>query len=111
MKLTIFAKKLTSKDGRTFFRYITTLNRKCEDGTVEEVTTQVKFREDCGAPKGDECPMNIIVDKKDCNYREKIETYTSEDGDERDYKKKTLWISGWTKGEPYVDTSMDEFVD
>ena len=111
MKLTIFAKKLTSKNGRDFYRYITTLTRKCPDGTTEDVTVQVKFRDECGAPKGESCPVNIIVDKKDCNYREKIKTYTAEDGDEKDYQEKVLWVAAWTLGEPYVDTSMDEFVD
>ena len=112
MKLTIFSKKLTSKDGRTFYRYITTLKRKAEDGSIEEVTTSVKFREECGAPKGDACPMNIIVDKEDCNYREKVETYHDQDGEEQAYLNKTLWISGWTESpEKYVDTSMDQFVE
>ena len=111
MKLTIFAKKLTSKDGRTYFRYSTTLKRKNEDGEVEEVYTTVKFREECGSPAGASCPMNIVVDKTDCNYREKIKTYTSEDGDEKDYLEKVLWIAAWTQGEAYVDTSMDYFVE
>jgi hypothetical protein len=107
MKLTIFAKKLTSKEGRPFYKYLTTLTKK--DG--DEVTCTVKFREDAGAPKGEECPMNILVDKTDCNYREKQQTYEDKDGNEEEFTSKTLWISAWTKGEPYVDTSMDEFVD
>ena len=107
MKLTIFAKKRTTKDGRPFYSYLTTLTKK--DG--EEVTVQVKFRDDCGAPKGENCPMNIVVDKTNCNYSEKIRTYEDKDGNEEQFTDKVLWINAWSEGEPYVDTSMDEFVD
>jgi hypothetical protein len=55
--------------------------------------------------------MNIVVDKTNCNYREKDETYTDADGNEEAYTSKTLWVSAWTMGEPYVDTSMDDFED
>ena len=105
MKLTIFAKKLTSKEGRPFAKYFSTLTKK----SGEEITVQVKFREDCGAPKAEECPMNILVDKTACNYREKLQTYEDADGNEEEYTSKILWVSAWQKGEPYVDTSMDEF--
>ena len=112
MKLTIFAKKLVTKEGKTYYRYISTLKRMAENGEVEEISTQVKFKEECGAPKGESCPMNIILDKKDANFRSKIETYVDkETGEEKDYLKKTLWISKWEEGEPYVDTSMDEFIE
>ena len=111
MQIPIFAKKKVTKEGKIFYRYITTLKRRTEDGDVEEVTTEVKFKEDCGAPKGEECPVNILVEKKDCNYREKIDTYTDEDGVEKDYLKKVLWVSSWNLGEPYVDTSMDDFIE
>lgn len=107
MKLAIFAKKLTSKEGRPFAKYFTTLTKK----SGEEIMVQVKFREDCGAPKPEECPMNIVVDKTNCNYREKTSSYVDEDGNEEEYTAKTLWVSAWTMGEPYVDTSMDEFED
>lgn len=107
MKLTIFAKKRTTKDGRPFYNYLTTLTKK--DG--EEVTMQVKFRDDCGQPKGENCPMNIVVEKTSCNYSEKIRTYEDKDGNKEKTIDKVLWINAWTEGEPYVDTSMDEFVD
>lgn len=107
MKLAIFAKKLTTKQGKPFTKYFTTLTKK----NGEEIMVQVKFREECGAPKQEECPMNIVVDKTDCNYREKTSAYTDEDGNEGEFTEKTLWVSAWTMGEPYVDTSMDEFED
>ena len=80
MKLAIFAKKLTSREGRPFAKYFTTLTKK----SGEEIMVQVKFREDCGAPKPEECPMNIVVDKTDCNYREKTSSYVDEDGNDLD---------------------------
>ena len=104
MQATIFAKKMTSKDGRQFNRFITKLTRK--DG--EEVTMNVKFREDCGEPK--ECPCNIVFDKADANFREKLEQYADkETGEAKEAVSRTLWISKWELGEPYVDTSMDDF--
>ena len=106
MQATIFAKKMTSKDGRQFNRYITTLTK--QDGT--EVVMNVKFQEKCGEPK-DNCPCNIVFDKKDANFREKLEKYTDkETGEAKEALSRTLWISAWEYGEPYVDTSMDEFV-
>ena len=107
MKATIFAKKMTSKDGRQFNRYITTLKKA--DGT--EVTMNVKFREACGEPK-DSCPCNIVFDKENANFREKLEqSQDKETGEAKEAVSRTLWISAWEYGEPYVDTSMDEFVE
>lgn len=104
MQAAIFAKKMTSKDGRNFNRYITKLTKK--DGEV--VTMNVKFREECGEPKN--CPCNIEFDKADANYTEKLDKYVDkETGEVKEAVSKTLWISNWIEGEPYVDTSMDEF--
>ena len=69
MEKTIFAKKRSTKDGtRTFNTYFTKLT---DTTTGEEFTVQVKFREECGQPKGDECPINIMFDKNDANFTEK----------------------------------------
>ena len=104
MEATIFAKKMTSRDGRSYNRYLTKLTKK--DGS--EVTMNVKFREECGEPK--ECPCNIVFDKSDANYVEKLEKYTDkETGEEKETTSKTLWIGKWDFGTPYVDTSLDEF--
>lgn len=106
MKLTIFAKKRTTEDGKkSFYTYFTKLNKK--DGT--EITSSVKFREDCGQPDGKACPMNIVVDKSDANFNEKGITYEDKDGNVQDAIERVLWISDWKEGEPYVDTSLDEF--
>ena len=63
MKLTVFAKKRTTTEGKRFYIYLTQLTRK-EDG--EHVTVQVKFPEGF-APKYDDCPINIIVEKDKAN--------------------------------------------
>lgn len=112
MELTIFGKKGTTKEGKVFYRYLTKLEKK--DGT--EITTAVKFREECGSPRGDKCPMIINVNKKDCNFSSKTvtEVYKDDEGneEERDYVNNVLWVSAWTDTDKqYVDTSMDDFVD
>ena len=108
MEKTIFAKKRTSNDGKTFYNYFTKLTKK--DGT--EVVVQVKFRDECGSPVGANCPMNITFNKKDANYTEKEETYTdSKTQEEKVTTRRIMWVSAWTEGTPYVDTSMDEFED
>ena len=106
MELTIFAKKRKTKEGKDFTAYFTKLTKK----TGEVITTSVKFREDCGAPKRENCPMNIVVDKSHANFVEKGITYEDSEGIEKDGIDRTLWISEWTEGELYVDTSLDEFV-
>ena len=104
MELTIFGKKRTSKDGRDFATYFAKLKKK----TGEVITTSVKFREECGAPSLKDCPMNIVVDKSKANFVEKGITYEKE-GMECEGIDRTLWISEWTEGAPYVDTSLDDF--
>ena len=103
MQITIFAKKRNTKEGKVFFTYLTKLTKK--DGS--EITSTVKFRDECGNPKPDKCPMNLIVEKTDCNFSSKAST-DEETGEIR--TSNTLWINNWKEGEPYVDHSMDDFV-
>lgn len=112
MKLTIYAKKRTTEEGKSFYTYLTTLTKK----TGEEMKVQVKFRQDCGNPRGEDCPMNIIVPKDKANLAE--ERYTASEVDENTGEvtltTKTnyrLWVAEWSKGEAYRDTSLDEFQD
>ena len=101
MEITIFAKRRQSKDGKQFYQYLTTLTRK--DGTTE--TMRVCFR-DVTAPKPESCPRNIVVAKVDSN----IATRTYTDTNTGEIKQaKTLWISAWIEGSPYVDHSLDEY--
>ena len=105
MELVIFAKVMTSKDARKYNRYLTKLTKT--DGT--ELTVNVKFREECGEPKN--CPANIIVDKSNCNYVEKLERYEDkETGEVKEACRRTLWVTAWEMGAPYVDHSMDDFI-
>ena len=102
MEITIFAKKRTTTEGKSFYTYLSTLKRK--DGT--EQTVSVKFRDDCGNPKPEKCPMNIIVNKNDANMskRDFIRADTGEAA-----QSFTLWVSAWEQGSPYVDHSLDDF--
>ena len=101
MKITVFAKKRQTKDGKkTFFTYFTKLTKN--DGEV--VTASVRFVDgECEIPAT--FPCNLIIDKGLCNLATKTET--AEDG--KEYTNKTLWVKGYEMGEPYVDTSLDDF--
>ena len=104
MEITIFSKKRSTADGRkTFFSYLTTLTRK--DGTP--CTCSVRFAAPAEAPDPLNCPVNIVVNKEDCNMSK--EDYTdSKTGEVRVSHK--LWIKAYTLGSEYVDHSMDEFM-
>lgn len=101
MNITVFAKKRTTKDGKkTFYTYFTKLTKS--DGEI--VTASVKFVEDeCNIP--DTFPCNLVIDKKYCNLSTRTEI--GEDG--KEYINKTLWVKAYSYGEPYVDTSLDDF--
>ena len=97
MKALIFAKKRRTKEGKEFYGYIATLTNK--DG--EEQTIGAKFKEECGNPKPEACPLYIEFEKEDANISTKNETQVS---------RKTLWISKYIiSDEKYVDHSLDDF--
>ena len=108
LELTIFAKKMQTKDGKSYFRYLTTLPR-------EEERIRVKFREDAGVPK--DCPCNILIAKGDCNlskefYNVKIVDEETGEVKEERRESRVLWVSAWTKSETvYVDNSMDAYFE
>lgn len=103
MQITVFAKSATSKEGKKYNIY---LGRLINKNTGEEVNVRIKFRESCGQPKADACPMNILVNKEDANMV--TSKYVVEDtGEER--TTRTLWISGWSEGPAYVDHSLDDY--
>lgn len=104
MNITVFGKKKTTKEGKNFTAYVAQLNKL--DGST--ITAAVKFREECGQPKLEECPCNIIVEKHNANLAKR--TYTRDDTGE-DAISYTLWVSKWERSkEKYVDHSLDEFV-
>ena len=102
MEITIYSKKRTTAEGKTFFSYLSTLTRK--DGTKQMVS--VKFRDDAGNPKPENCPMNIKFNKCDANMATK--EFTREDTGEIGTSY-TLWVSRWEQGSPFVDHSLDDF--
>lgn len=104
MKILVFAKRRSTKEGKKFNVYISKLLKK--DGS--EITSAVKFREECGAPKPEECPCYIEVKKEDCNMSSS-KVVNNDTGEI--YINNTLWVSNWKMlPEKYVDTSMDDFV-
>lgn len=103
MKINVFGKKRTSKDGRTFYTYLSTLTKK--DGS--EVSVEVKFKEECGNPKN--VPCTIEFDKKDANYSEKVETYVDDNMEEKETTRRRLWVNKYTES-TYIDESMNDFV-
>lgn len=101
MFLTIFAKKRTSKDNKSFYTYLTQLKKKESD---ENVTVQVKFPDDF-KPNPAECPMNIEVEKKNANLQEK-KVIT----DSGEIVSRTLWVKDYEVSEnPYEDSSLDDY--
>ena len=102
MQLTIFAKKRQTKEGKTFYNYLSTLISR--DG--RETPVQVKFRDAAGQPRPESCPCNIIVDKANANLstREYTDSNTAEIR-----QSKTLWVSAWKNGPEYVDHSLDDY--
>lgn len=104
MELTVFAKKRVTREGKTFYNYLSTVKK-----AGEEITVQLKFKEACGQPKAEECPLNILLDKKDANFTSKtIHVKDDETGEEKEYSKNVIWISDWKIGSEYVDHSMDD---
>lgn len=104
MQISIFAKKRTTREGKTFYQFLTTLTRN--DGTTE--TMRVAFRDIDGnsQPKPETCPRNIVVEKGNAN----ISTTSYKDNETGEIKKrKTLWVTHWEPGEEYVDHSLDEY--
>lgn len=103
MIITIFSKKKKTREGKEFTAYIGKLHKK--DGS--ELTTSVKFREDCGSPKAADCPCNIEFDKKDGNLA--VTTYTDPETG-LDKESYTLWIQSWKPSAVvYEDHSLDDF--
>lgn len=102
MEITIYAKKRMTEDNKPFYAYLSTLTRK--DG--QKIVVSVKFREECGNPKADRCPMNIYFKKSSANLAK--HDYVREDTGEI-ASSYTLWVSAWEEGTPFVDTSLDDF--
>lgn len=110
MEITLFAKKRTSKEGKVFYNFLSTLTRK--DGA--QILVTVKFRDEAGTPKPESCPMNILITKDACNLsvrkfsRQVVDEVTGEISSEQG-EAYTLWVSNWVPGSKFVDHSMDDY--
>lgn len=104
MKVTLFRKQGTTKDGRKFNIFVTTLNRK--DGTKQYATVKYSGGDETKQFNPNKCPYIINVDKKHANIG--ITHWTDRNGEVReDY---TLWVKDYTvSDEEYVDHSLDDF--
>ena len=104
MEISIYAKKRQTRDGRTFYVYLSTLTKK--DGT--EIPVAVKFNKDLTPPKPESCPCNIILDKEHCNLS-KRNFFRQETGEI--VESHTLWVNQYAAGSEFVDHSMDDIED
>lgn len=103
MKITVFAKKKLTKEGKPFYTYLATIKK-----AGEPVTVGVKFKDEAGHPKPEECPCNIEFDKKNSNMASRKVT-VERDGVPVINEYLTLWINDWDYSEDeYVDHSMDD---
>lgn len=104
MEISIFAKKRQTREGRTFYTYLSTLTKK--DGSA--IPCSVRFQKG-QEPKPELCPCNIIVNKTDCNLSSK-KFFREETGEFFD--SHTLWVNAYKYSEtPYEDHSMDDIED
>lgn len=104
MKINLFSKVRTNKEGRQFTNYIGRLKKK--DGT--EMTCNVKFKETAGHPDIKSLPAVVEVLKANANLAKR------EYLDERTGELKTaytLWVNKWAIVGEYVDHSLDDFDD
>lgn len=102
MELTIFCKTMKKKDGGTYPRYISRLSKK----NGEEVSFAVKFEQEAGQPKPENCPCIINVEKEDASYSEKKKT--RDNGST--VIQREMYIKKWSKlDKEWVDNSMDAF--
>lgn len=101
MRLTIYGKNITTKNGNSFIKYTSRIT----DKSGKEYPVQVKFKKSCTKLTSDLLPCVIEVGKDECSLA--TEHYTSNEEDRIAY---TLWLSGYkVTDEAVVDHSMDEF--
>lgn len=105
MKTTVFAKKVKTNDGKTFFTYVTSLEKK--DGSKQYMKVMYAGKDKNKSFDSDNCPLVIEFDKANANVGST--TYTTKEGEER--KRYTLWLKDYTiSSEKYVDHSLDDFI-
>ena len=100
MRLEVFGKQRTNKDGKSFITY---MSRITNMKTGETIPVQIKFRIGVEVPK--ELPIVVNIEKKNANLvEENWENETGEAG-----VKHVLWISAVKSYERYIDHTLDDF--
>ena len=100
MRLEVFGKQRTNKDGKPFTTY---LSRITNMKTGEVISVQIKFRTGVEVPK--ELPIVANIEKKNANLIK--ENWENEDGETG--VKHVLWVSTVASYEEYIDHSLDDF--
>lgn len=100
MRLEVFGKQRTNKDGNPFTIY---LSRITNMKTGEIISVQIKFRTEVEVPK--ELPIVANIDKKNANLVE--EDWENENGETG--VKHVLWVSAVKSYEEYIDHTLDDF--
>lgn len=102
MRITVFEKGITTKDGKHYNLCVSNLPKK--DGS--SVYAVIRFKEGkCKAPET--FPAIIDIAHTDANLSVK-KTVNAETGEV--YTNHTLWVNKWTdSGEQFRDTTLDEF--
>lgn len=100
MRLEVFGKTRTNKDGKPFTTY---LSRITNMKTGENISVQIKFRMTAELPK--EVPVVMNIDKTACNLVK--EDWKNEEGETG--VKYVLWVTKVKSYESYVDHSLDDF--
>lgn len=100
MRLEVFGKQRTNKDGKPFTTY---LSRITNMKTGEIISIQIKFRTGVEVPK--ELPIVANIEKKNANLvKEDWENENGETG-----VKYVLWVSAVKSYEEYIDHTLDDF--
>lgn len=105
MKATVFAKKVKTHDGKSFFTFVTSLPKK--DGTSQYMKVMYSGNDKNKRFDSDSCPVVIEFEKKDANIS--ATAYTTKEGVKE--KIYTLWIQDYkVSDEKFVDHSLDDFI-
>ena len=100
MRLEIFGKQRTNKDGKPFTTY---LSRITNMKTGEIIPVQIKFRIGVEVPK--ELPIVANIEKKNANLVK--EDWENEEGETG--VKNIIWVSEVKSYEKYIDHTLDDF--
>ena len=105
MKTTVFAKKVKTNDGKSFFTFVTSLDKK--DGSKQYMNVMYSGDDKNKKFDSEDCPVVIEFDKNRANVS--CKSGTTKDG--KEWKHYTLWLKDYTVSEEkYVDHSLDDFI-